>query len=96
MLAINNVDEIKAVRTLYVCQISIVDQSKAKNIIHWAIVAIRKIIVTIVLFFCHWLLLIRFLFFNPKKNNRTANRQRIIVVDDKMISNSCVPLISYD
>lgn len=50
MLAVNNVDEIKAVRTLYVCQISIVDQSKAKNIIHWAIVAIRKIIVTIVLF----------------------------------------------
>ena len=95
MLAVNNVDEIKAVRTLYVCQISIVDQSEGKNIIHWAIVAIRKIIVTIVLF-CHWLLLIRFPFLNPKKNNRTANRQRIIVVDDKMMSKSCVPLISYD
>ena len=95
MLAVNNVDEIKAVRTLYVCQISIVDQSKAKNIIHWAIVAIRKIIVTIVLFFVIGCCSFVFPFLNPKKNNRTANRQRIIVVDDKMMSKSCVPLISY-
>ena len=95
MLAINNVDEIKAVRTLYVCQISIVDQSKAKNIIHWAIVAIRKIIVTIVLFLslaaAH-----SFSFLILRKITERLIGKRIIVVDDKMISNSCVPLISYD
>lgn len=50
MLAVNNADEIKAVRTLYVCQISIVDQSNTQHIIHRAIVAISKIAVTIIRF----------------------------------------------
>lgn len=50
MLAVNNIDEIKAVRTLYVCHISIVDQSKAQHSIPRAIVAVRKITVTVILF----------------------------------------------
>lgn len=50
MLAVNNADAIKAVITLYVCQISIVDQSNAQHIIHRTIVAISKIAVTIIRF----------------------------------------------
>jgi hypothetical protein len=96
MLAVNNADEIKAVRTLYVCQISIVDQSKAQHSIPRAIVAIRKITVTVILFFVIGCRSFVFLLRNPKRNSKTANRQRIIVIDDKMISKSCVPLISYD
>ena len=96
MLAVNNADEITAVRTLYVCQTSIVDQSKAQHAMLRAIVAIRKITVRVILFFvigcCSFVFLLR----NPKKKNRAANRQRIIVVDDKIMSKSCVPLIVYD
>lgn len=50
MLAVNNADEIRAVRILYVCQISIVGQSNTQHIIHRAIVAISKIAVTIIRF----------------------------------------------
>lgn len=56
MLADNNDDEIKAVRTLYVCQTSIFDQpypmniGKAQHMI-LKIVAARKITVTIIVFF---------------------------------------------
>lgn len=96
MLAVNNADEIKAVRTLYVCQISIVDQSNAQHIIHRAIVAISKIAVTIIRFFVIGCRSFVFLLRNPKRKNRTTNKQKIIVVDDKMMSKSCVPLISYD
>lgn len=96
MLAVNNAEEIKAVRTLYVCQISIVGQSNAQHIIHRAIVAISKIAVTIIRFFVIGCRPFIFLLRNPKRKNRTANRQKIIVVDDKMMSKSCVPLISYD
>ncbi len=101
MLAVNNVNEINAVRTLYVCQISIIDQSypmnigNAQHMIH-RIVAISKITVTIILFFVIGCRSFVFLLRNPKRKNRTANRQRTIVVDDKMMSKSCVPLISYD
>lgn len=94
MLAVNSADEIKAVRTLYVCQISIVDQSKAKHIIHRAIVSIRKNTVTIVIFFVIGCGSYVFLLRNPKRKNRRVNRQRMIVIDDKMMSKSCVSLIS--
>lgn len=96
MLAVNNADAIKAVITLYVCQISIVDQSNAQHIIHRTIVAISKIAVTIIRFFVIGCRSFVFLLRNPKRKNRTANKQKIIVVDDKMMSKSCVPLISYD
>src|SRR5690606_8136775 len=83
-------------RTLYVCQISIADQSNAQHIIHWTIVAISKIAVTINRFFVIGCRSFVFLLRNPKRKNRTANRQRIIVADDKMMSKSCMPLILYD
>ncbi|MFE4764148.1 hypothetical protein ACFRCT_26655, partial [Bacillus mycoides] len=50
-------------------------------------VAIRKITVTIILFFVIGCRSFVFLLRNPKRNSKTANRQRIIVIIEKKCIN---------
>ena len=75
MLAVNNADEIKAVRTLYVCHISIVDQSKAQHSIPGNRSGQENNCYGYSLFVigCRsFVLLLR----NPMRNSKTANRQK--------------------
>lgn len=88
--AVNNAEEIKAVRILYVCQISMIDRLETISIEnkHKMIVAMIKIVVMIILFFVIGRLSNVLVLRTPKKANKTANRQNTNVRDDKTISNS--------
>jgi phosphotransferase system glucose/maltose/N-acetylglucosamine-specific IIC component len=90
MAAVNNAEEIKPVRILYVCQISMIDRLETISIEnkHKIIVVIIKIVIAIILFFVIGRLSIILVLRTPKKANKTASRQNIIVREDKIISKS--------
>ena len=100
--AVNNASEIKAVRILYVCQTSTVDQlypmsdGETQHIMNEAKVNISQITVKNTLPFVIGCRSSIFFLRNPRIKNRTANRQKTIVTDDKAMSNSWLPLILYD